>query len=285
MQENYTGFDIGGIPSNQATQLGIQFAGSAVNAGQEYVGKNLDRYINLPVLRHYFNVSNTYVLKKVQLLLFPFGQKHWTRLAQRSEHTGHTMGYKPPREDLNSPDMYIPVMALVTYVLLVGIVTGTKHMFHPDDLGLTASKALGVVLFEVVLIKLCCYLLSISSESQFLDLLCYCGYKFVGIITTLLVRLCAPGWVTWLAFFYTNIAIGFFLLRSLRHIVLPDTSSATATGLHHRKHRIHFLFIIAALQLVFSWILLSNTWELSVTSIAPNESTVQPETTMRSRFG
>jgi hypothetical protein len=36
-------------------------------------------------------------------------------------------GYKPPRDDINSPDLYIPVMALVTYVLLTGIVAGTEH--------------------------------------------------------------------------------------------------------------------------------------------------------------
>ncbi|RKP36686.1 hypothetical protein BJ085DRAFT_24754 [Dimargaris cristalligena] len=257
------------IQNNQAAQLGFQFAGSAVNAGHEYVEKNLNRYINLPMLRHYFNVSNSYVLKKIQLLLFPFGQKQWTRLALRSEQTGHTIGYKPPREDLNSPDLYIPVMSMITYVLLVGIVSGTKHMFHPEILGLTASKALAVMLFEVVVIKLGCYLLNVSSESQFLDLVCYSGYKFIGIIVTLLVRTLIPGWTTWFVFFYTNLAVGFFLLRSLRHIVLPDTSAATATGVHHRKHRIHFLFIIAACQLIFSWILLSNTWSLSVSSDSP----------------
>jgi hypothetical protein len=36
-------------------------------------------------------------------------------------------GYKPPRDDVNSPDLYIPAMALVTYVLLTGIVAGTEH--------------------------------------------------------------------------------------------------------------------------------------------------------------
>lgn len=263
MSEAYAGFDMSGLPNNQAAQLGFQFAGSAVHAGHEYMERNLNRYVNVSMLRHYFNVSNSYVLKKIQLLLFPFGHKHWTRLALRSEHTGHSAGYKPPREDLNSPDLYIPVMAVVTYVLLVGIVTGTKHMFHPEILGVTASKALAVVVFEVILVKLGCYLLGVTSDAQFLDLICYSGYKFIGIIVTLVARYLVPGWTTWLIFFYTNLAVGFFLLRSLRHIVLPDTTSATATGVHHRKHRIHFLFVVAALQLVFSWILLFNTWTLS----------------------
>lgn len=53
--------------------------------------------------------------------------------------TGQVEGYKPPREDLNAPDLYIPgistsnlfpvshgdiVMSFVTYVLLYGIMLG-----------------------------------------------------------------------------------------------------------------------------------------------------------------
>mmetsp|Transcript_27577 Transcript_27577/g.108096 ORF Transcript_27577/g.108096 Transcript_27577/m.108096 type:complete len:86 (+) Transcript_27577:1083-1340(+) len=37
-----------------------------------------------------------------------------------------------PRDDVNAPDLYIPVMALVTYVLLVGFISGTKGVFTPE---------------------------------------------------------------------------------------------------------------------------------------------------------
>jgi protein transport protein YIF1 len=33
-------------------------------------------------------------------------------------------GFAPPRSDLNAPDLYIPTMSFVTYVILVGIATG-----------------------------------------------------------------------------------------------------------------------------------------------------------------
>ena len=58
--------------------------------------------------------------------------------------TGQMDGFKPPREDINSPDLYIPgnvsmgsscivsdmhvivVMALVTYILFCGLAAGQQ---------------------------------------------------------------------------------------------------------------------------------------------------------------
>lgn len=78
----------------------------------------------------------------------------------------------PPRDDINAPDLYIPsksqgsfssprrssadaplAMALVTYVLLSGLASGLQNRFHPEVLGYTFSKALGVVLTEFLIIK------------------------------------------------------------------------------------------------------------------------------------
>jgi hypothetical protein len=35
-------------------------------------------------------------------------------------------GYAQPKDDLNAPDLYIPTMAFVTYVLLIGFVMGAS---------------------------------------------------------------------------------------------------------------------------------------------------------------
>jgi hypothetical protein len=39
------------------------------------------------------------------------------------------MSVLTPAEDINSPDLYIPTMAFVTYVLLVGLFMGTKLVY------------------------------------------------------------------------------------------------------------------------------------------------------------
>jgi len=71
-------------------------------------------------------------------------------------------------------------MALVTYVFLAGLHSGLRETFNPEILGITTSTALGVVIFEFVIIKIGCYLLSISGQGQILDIVAYAGYKFVG---------------------------------------------------------------------------------------------------------
>ena len=58
------------------------------------------------MLKHHFNVSNSYVLSKLRILLFPWRHKPWSRNVRRLEN-GQSE-WAPPREDLNSPDLYIP---------------------------------------------------------------------------------------------------------------------------------------------------------------------------------
>jgi hypothetical protein len=71
-------------------------------------------------------------------------------------------------------------MAFTTYILLSSILAGIHGVFHPEILGYIASMAFAIVIFEILGLKLGCYLLSISNESQVMDLVAYSGYKFIG---------------------------------------------------------------------------------------------------------
>lgn len=118
------------------------------------------------------------------------------------------------------PLTYISVMAFVTYIILSTFLAGLRGEFQPELLGYTASTAFAIVTFEILGLKLGCYLLSISNESQLLDLVAYSGYKFVGIIITLALSALfsgvkgGGGWAGWLVFAYTFFANAFFLVSS-----------------------------------------------------------------------
>ncbi|KAF2712019.1 YIF1-domain-containing protein [Pleomassaria siparia CBS 279.74] len=176
----------GNFMNDQTAQMGFQLGKSAVNAGQEYVEQNFGRFVNVSALKHYFNVSNSYVATKLYIVLFPWWHRPWSR-QQRLSNNGQDGYYLPPREDMNSPDMYIPMMALVTYILLSTLLAGLRGAFHPELLGYTATLAISVMLLEIMTIKVGTFLLSISSSSQLLDLVAYSGYKFVGVIISLLI--------------------------------------------------------------------------------------------------
>jgi protein transport protein YIF1 len=165
-------------------------------------------------------------------------------------------------------------MALVTYILLSTVLAGLRGAFHPELLGLTATTAFAVVLLEILGLKLGTYLLSISSESQLLDLVAYSGYKFVGIIVTLLFSEIlnrtnlggggggTGGWVGWIIFLYVFSANAFFLLRSLRYVLLPDAGPSSGSAASYtvarsqRNRRTQFLFVYSYIvQFVFMWLL------------------------------
>lgn len=76
-------------------------------------------------MKHQFNVSNSYVLNKLRIVVFPWRHRPWSRKVRRSEASGQSEGYQSPRDDINSPDLYIPsayrrliVFVAVTDVLL-----------------------------------------------------------------------------------------------------------------------------------------------------------------------
>ena len=94
---------------NDATaQMGLHVVGSMMGSSQEYIDQNVSRFFNTRTLKPFFNVSTSYVVRKLQLLLFPWRHKPWSRQMRRNEVSGATEGYKPPREDINAPDLYIP---------------------------------------------------------------------------------------------------------------------------------------------------------------------------------
>uniref|UniRef100_V5EUC8 Protein YIF1 n=1 Tax=Kalmanozyma brasiliensis (strain GHG001) TaxID=1365824 RepID=V5EUC8_KALBG len=215
----FGGFGAQGGPPimNDATaQMGVQFGQHMAAVGGEYVQKNFNALLPMPVLKHYFNVSN-------------------------------------------SPDLYIPTMAFVTYIIVTSVILGLESRFHPEVLGLRASRALAIILVELAAIKLGTYLLNIQGDHTMMDLLAYSGYKFVGTLITLLVGLMkVRGLVYWSVFLYCFAANAFFLLRSLRYVVLPDPSSPSSQTITHaqRGRRIQFLFCIAVVQIVFGWALI-----------------------------
>ncbi|RKU43639.1 hypothetical protein DL546_004833 [Coniochaeta pulveracea] len=257
----------GNFMNDPTAQLASQFGQTAFKHGQEYLEQNVNRYVNVSALKHYFNVTNSYVLQKLALVIFPWRHKPWSR-KQTIGPNGQEGWYLPPRDDINSPDMYIPVMSLVTYILLSSAIAGFRGQFQPELLGLTASWALVVVIIEILILKLGCYFLSISNESQLLDLVAYSGYKFVGIIATIVIAELfsggkgTGGWFGWSVFIYMFLANAFFIMRSLRYVLLPENtgdgrgSMQTGNTRAKKQQRTWLLFAYAYIvQFLFMWML------------------------------
>ena len=229
--------------------------------GKVLTAPQLARFVSVSALKHYFNVTNSYVLTKLRIILIPWWHRPWSRQQRHAPDPSASAAllYQPPREDVNSPDMYIPTMALVTYILLSTFIAGLRGAFNPELLGTTATVAIAVTLLEILIIRTGTFLLAISSSSQLLDLVAYSGYKFVHVIVSLLLTNLATwigfgsSWVGWVIFLYCFSANSFFLLRSLRYVLLPDISSQNSYGTpaaagytdskSQKSRRTQFLFV------------------------------------------
>jgi protein transport protein YIF1 len=213
-------------------------------------------FMRLP--KNYFEVNHSYVLKKLLLLLIPFTKRSWSRKRAHEQvqfdnaADDSKYSFVPPRDDVNAPDLYIPVMSFVTYVLLVGFIFGTQDAFTAEVLAKYCSKGLGVLTLEVLIIKLGLYLIN-AQATPWLDVIAYRGYKFVGVIVAMVVNVIKPK-LYYFSFLYAAIAMFIFLLRSHRRIILPRELD------HHLPadiaQRNAFLLFVCALQFPIYWILI-----------------------------
>lgn len=52
--------------------VAMQYGQSLASQGREYVDKKLEKYVSMSQIKYYFAVDTHYVMKKLQLLFFPY---------------------------------------------------------------------------------------------------------------------------------------------------------------------------------------------------------------------
>lgn len=210
-----------------------------LNAGQDMLSKQKEKW--MPgvsgfwfSLKFYFSVSNSYVVKKLKIIMYPLNNKVWTRILADEFQTDeadqqYSRKWALPKQDTNSPDLYIPLMSFVTYVLLCGIVTGLNshgRVFTPEVLVQTIWRCLLLQLAESAIIKVGVSVLSVSLP--FLDVFAYTGYKYVGLCAGVVAQLLGNT-ISTLVSLYTCGMLGYFILRTLAGVV-PTSPASTGGG-------------------------------------------------------
>ncbi|KAF3847806.1 hypothetical protein F7725_020834 [Dissostichus mawsoni] len=187
----------------------------------------LDRFIPISKLKYYFAVDTVYVGKKLGLLVFPYMHENWEVSYQQDTPVA-------PRFDVNAPDLYIPAMAFITYVLVAGLALGTQNKFSPELLGVQASSALVWLIMEVLAVLLSLYLVTVNTDLTTIDLLAFSGYKYVGMIVGVVSGLLFGRPAYYLSLLWCCAAIFVFMIRTLR---LKLLSEAAAEGRQVRGSR------------------------------------------------
>jgi len=234
--------------------------GMATNFANQYGDKGkemMDKYIDAKSLKLYFQVDTNYVLKKLQLLLVPYIHKEWS-----VQNMGANAQPRSPKEDLNMPDLYIPFMGLLTYVLLVGIKVGQGGDFNPDQLGASLSTGLGWIIFEVLVVSFVMYLISLRTDMKTYDVVSYLGYKFVPVCALMVNCVFFSSSFYWPIFLFTSSSLAFFIAKTMSLKIRAQGSSITddnyGSADHHAQAHSKTQYVtwaIAAVQPIFVWIL------------------------------
>jgi hypothetical protein len=235
---------IGGVAGNPAMQqLGMDYGARVLGQGHELVTGRISGVMH--GLKPYFDVNVSYVGNKLKVVALPLLHRHWDR-ERAPAHEQRATPYLPPRDDINAPDLYIPLMAFVTYILLVAFLMGTGNQFHPEVLGIVASSGLAVLTLEIVVFKLGLYIVNSPAPLPVTELVAYCGYKYVGVIISMLVGSLLGTRAYYVAAIVNGALCGVFLVKSLRRVLAIDSVSSYDDS-SMRKGR-YFLLAMAALQ-------------------------------------
>ncbi|XP_028274778.1 protein YIF1B isoform X3 [Parambassis ranga] len=241
------GFPGQSLLSDPMSNLAMAYGSSLASQGKEMVDKNLDRFIPISKLKYYFAVDTVYVGKKLGLLVFPYMHQNWEVSYQQDTPVA-------PRFDVNAPDLYIPAMGFITYVLVAGLALGTQNRFSPELLGVQASSAFVWLIMEVLAVLLSLYLVTVNTDLTTIDLLAFSGYKYVGMIVGVVSGLLFGRLAYYLSLLWCCAAIFVFMIRTLRLKLLSEAAAEGRLVRGARNQlRMYLTMSIAAAQPIFMY--------------------------------
>ncbi|XP_039139367.1 protein YIF1B-B-like [Dioscorea cayenensis subsp. rotundata] len=219
---------------------GEKFLGSS----SEFMQSNISKYFSNP--QYYFQVNDQYVRNKLKMVLFPFLHRgHWARI---SEPVGGRLSYKPPIYDINAPDLYIPLMAFGTYIILAGFTFGLLGKFSPEALTLQFTRGLAGWFLQVILLKGLLYSLG-GAEAPLLDIVAYGGYAFTGLSVAILARL-VWNYSYYFVFPWFCLCMGVFLVKTMKRVLFTQMKSYENSSRHN-----YLLLLMGIVQFpLFFWL-------------------------------
>jgi len=208
-------------------------------------------------LQQLFNVGHSFVLRKLLLLLCPFLKRGNQGEPSQPWTDGGSCGASSNMDgslkvNIEEPDLYIPLMSFVTYILAFGVQRIVLSDFSPEVLSSTASFAMILMLLEVGVAKTGFYLA--GSSVPMLDMLANCGYKFVPVVLMVLIRIITRGSKIYYVFFAYLAACAAFSLRRFMLLFQPSQLRQQFNAAPSRLHG-HIILGLAIAQVPLCWLL------------------------------
>lgn len=107
-------------------------------------------------------------------------------------------------------------MSLTTYILTVAMVLAIYEKFEPDLLMALGGRSIFVLSFEIFILRIGFYILDTENKNGIFDIASYSGYKFVGIVITIVFsHLLKYGYTYLILSFISSVSMGIFMMKTL----------------------------------------------------------------------
>ena len=192
-QQQSTHFGLPPEPTDFMKKAGISESSLkfGLNIGKQmFEESKVSSYLSLNILKPYFEVDNKYVLYKLKNIFFPFYLFQSSPSLDALQQQNSSDAEDNMKLTIEYPDLYIPIMSFITYVLLIGfsVAYKTNTLFDPKILGKIASKNFFIAVLECSALKILLFMFS-NMNLPFLDCFAYIGYKFVLLVFCLITWL------------------------------------------------------------------------------------------------
>mmetsp|Transcript_101334 Transcript_101334/g.282036 ORF Transcript_101334/g.282036 Transcript_101334/m.282036 type:complete len:392 (-) Transcript_101334:271-1446(-) len=209
-----------------------------------------------------FNIGHSWVLRKLLLLLCPFIRRGqgapsgpvWMQGGDSpdSRQSGSSVGPDGLKVDVEEPDLYIPSMSYVTYILVYGVQRGMLSDFRPEVLSATASFAFVLLILEVGAAKMGFYLA--GNTVPVLHIMANCGYKYVAVCLMVIIRIVTGGNPIYYIFFaYLSACAAWATRRFMLHF--EPSQLRQQYGVAPSKLQAHIILGVAIAQIPLCWLL------------------------------
>ncbi|GKT26611.1 Yif1 family like protein [Aduncisulcus paluster] len=142
----------------------------------------------------------------------------------------------PPYLDVAAPDLYIPVMSFVTYILLSCITLGSRDEIGTLSISKVFSFGIAMCLVEFFIVRGILWLCSLRIRSNF-DLLASLLYVLVPVSINLLFGSIFGTVIYYIISLYSSAAFVSFQFKSLRWSVLGSDVAVAGIGQSVRSLR------------------------------------------------
>ncbi|CAG9466417.1 unnamed protein product [Pedinophyceae sp. YPF-701] len=254
----------GGAAGVLAGVYGSQF----LNRGQQLVQGGVG-YFSGDIFLSLFAVDHRYCRNKLKVLLWPFGANLHRKHEQVAVQGGPR--FRAPRHDVAAPDLYIPLCAVATYVVLCSLASEARHGFSTDVVFLRTSRAALAWAFLAAVYRAVVYLghgrsagpshagnmQTHGTTVPLMELVAYAGYLFVLLDVAIAVGLLLA-WPAayWAALCYGTACLVVFhknVLQNLRIDMHSVGSQALDVGTAWGQN--YAMFGLLIMQLPVMWLL------------------------------